>query len=469
MSWELFVQGVIVFFFLDWIFFIPLFPSLFAKEKGFAWQIPEQKYLILLPSMWLFCIIGAFFSSSFIKILFLISLWFIFRKYFISNRWKSVRRGCGAPGLMSYWSCSYIVIIETLKALDISGELAKLAIYLMKFDFSLIILCAGLYKSKVGFFQGEGMEYGRVNPIWGYHWKRFSNGNPAGWYPVWMNGLASSVEIVGGSFLLVPFIAFQLVGALLVSLSFVYVSFFIRLGRLSALMAYLPFMYLPSVHESFNNLHQGLQCQEILKRLIQICLISYAFVLPIVKINQYYNLFFNKSFPKLLQLTTNFLTAHVPVIMWRVFTPDLINFYCRIKNSQNKYILDEKIYSKNNWQDFLFKNRMLHVCESIALASVFTTLKYFPSKRYLFEEKLVRWVKSILSMNKNNESKVFVEYISIQKEKSRFKYKHTTTYEVCTVKNSVLEIKIDPDFRPEAICRFSPIRESKKHGSYERK
>ena len=44
---------------------------------------------------------------------------------------------------------------------------------ILRVDFALIMLCAGIYKALSGYFNNNGMEYGMVNPAWSYHYNYF--------------------------------------------------------------------------------------------------------------------------------------------------------------------------------------------------------------------------------------------------------------------------------------------------------
>jgi hypothetical protein len=278
------------------------------------------------------------------------------------------------------------------------------------------------------------------------------------------------VEIVGGILLLIPYVFTQLTGAFLISASFIYVSLFIRLGRLAWLMALLPIVFLPEVIKTAAIAQPLFQLPKLTLQIIQIVIVAYMIVLPVVKISQYINLFGDKNLPNPIQGIINFLTEHVPLIIWRVFTPDLINFYFRVREEKSgNYILNEKIYSCKQWNNFSFKMKMLHVCEAIAQASVFTTLKYYPKNIILFHEKLIRYLKSLLYSASLNLERLEVEYIAILKKDKHFSYEKKITYFVDLSKNEVKVLAHDPYFSPQKRCEKSPIRPSIRQGIYAKK
>ena len=119
---------------------------------------------------------------------------------------------------------------------------------------------------------------------------------------------------------------------------------------------------------------------------------------------QYYNLFLNQRFPKYLQLILDKIAKWYPIIIWRVFTLDVINFFIRIsqvdKTTNKEYsIIDES-------------NIYLQVTESIAIVTIFNFLKYFPLKKDIFNERLLKYT-STLPMN--FERNYRFTYVSINK------------------------------------------------------
>ena len=365
-------------------------------------------------------------------------------------------------------------MVSLAQLIDGTGWLVGQIFFAIRLDFAIIMLCAGAYKIAVGYLRGNGMEFGQVNPIWGYHWKYFSKKNSGGFYPSLMNVLAASTEILSGILLLVPDPRSQITGAILVSLSFLYVSFSIRLGRLAWLMALLPAVFLPGV------LVGAKRDSAILGQLphewlvvLAIPLWSYMALLPIIKTTQYFNLFANRSLPSLVQSVITKIADAVPVIMWRVFTPDVTNFFVRIYKSENgerKLLVGEtNIYEYRNWKDFWIKMRFLHVVESIALVSVFNTLKYFPSKTELFEERLIRYAKSIAASFKSPIQKMEFEYVLVKKMTKNFLFKPVMNIVVNLREEQIVKEVIDPEFDLSDTALFSPIRECASAGTYEKK
>jgi len=471
-SWNYFLQAAAVLFLLDWVFYLPIFTSLFAIEKGCEWKPQPAGRVVLAAGGWLLTIGIAGFGPEPLRCVGWGVLWMIFRLLFIQRRWSSVRRGCGAPGFMSHWTALWIFLVELGRQVDGTGWLGEQIFMALRMDFAVIMICAGTYKAAVGFLRGNGMEFGRVNPIWGYHWKYFFQKNPAGFYPKLMNVLAASGEIVAGILLLVPHPWSQIPGALLVCLSFLYVSFFIRLGRLAALMVLLPLLYHPGILKSAM-IGAGGTAQLPSSWLFFLAIPFWAFMamLPLIKVTQYYNLFANRVIPEPLQSLVTIMADRIPVIVWRVFTPDVINFFVRIytwENGRKTLVVGEdNVYSYHKWKRPWFKLRFLHVTESIALVSVFTTLKYFPSKALLFEERLLRYAQSVSASLASPCSQMEFEYVAIRKTPTGWDF-HPAFSCLADLKDLKISRQVlDKNFDPSVPALFSPVRESTRPGSLE--
>jgi len=471
LGWDFFLQAAAFLFLLDWIFYLPLFRPLLAKEYGREWKAPTAGRVILTSGLWLLALGLAGFGPSSLRVIGWGALWVIFRHFFIEQRWRSVRRGCGAPGFMSHWAALWIFFVELARLADGTGWLVGQIFGALRMDFAIIMLCAGSYKVAVGFWRGNGMEFGRVNPIWGYHWKYFSGKNPEGLYPRLMNMLASGGEILAGVLLLVPHPWAQLAGAALVSLSFFYVSLFIRLGRLAWLMVLLPAFYIPEVLTSAQVSSPLLQIPPPWLWLAATPFWLFMAMLPFLKFTQYYNLFGNRALPPPLQNLFAGISNFIPVIVWRVFTPDVINFFVRIARwdgTKRSVVVDEtSIYSYHIWRAPWLKLRFLHVCESIALVSVFTTLKYFPSKPELFEERLTRYAKSVVADLDSACDRLEFEYVAIQKAECCWEFRPVLRYLVDLQGERVTSEVLEPGFDPAKPALFSPVRESSRPGTFE--
>jgi len=469
--WDLFLLGVVFLFLLDWVFYLPLFKSLFASEHGREWKALSAGRRILGAGFWLVALGVAGLGPEPFRALGWGALWMIFRRLYINRRWNSVRRGCGAPGFMSHWTAFWIFAVEVARLLDGTGWLVGQIFMALRMDFAVIMLCAGSYKISVGFLKGNGMEFGRVNPIWGYHWHHFVGKNPGGLYPKTMNVLAAAGEVLAGILLLVPHPLPQLAGAALVSLSFFYVSLFIRLGRLAWLMVLLPGFYLPEVMSTAQMSTPYVQLSPLWLFLAAAPFWLFMVLLPFLKFTQYYNLFANRTLPQPFQTFFVKVANFIPVIMWRVFTPDVINFFLRISQvdgARKTVLVDEATtYSYKNWKNPWLKLRFLHVTESIAIVSVFTTLKYFPSKPRLFEEKLVRYAKSVAAEVSSPCRGLEFEYISICKTRDKWEFRPVLRFFVDLTRGQVVRQVLDPEFNPRQPALFSPVRESLRPGSFE--
>ena len=465
-------QLVCILFLLDLISYTPYFNIFYGKgyNKGF---LTNKALLSIIYLLWFSSILFLFFGKYTLISSFALTV--LFRHYFINGRWKSLYRGGGAPGFMSHYAAMFIFLFELAFFLDKTHELSNLIHLMFKVDFGLILLCAGTYKTLAGYLKSEGMDYGTVNPIWGYQHSFFKNLNPHNIFFKMQNYLACIGEIMIGILLLIPNTLYQSVGAILCILSFVYLLPLIRLGRLAFLMMVLPLLYLPNLNLAL--LNQGLNTYtfstpEQFIFLAKALVIAYIALLPIIKIMQYVNLFLNINFPKPIQYALTKYANFIPIIMWRVFTADVTNFFIRIyevneKTKKEKEILHENnIYSYSNWNDLHLKIRFLNVTESITITSIFTTLRYFKSKRQLFEEKLIQYAKTLAS---NTNSTIFkFQYISIQKGKERFEYVPVCNFLVDTQKKQITEEQLSKKINWAEKSKFSPIRESVSHGSYER-
>ena len=392
----------------------------------------------------------------------------LFRHYYVANRWKNLFRGGGAPGFMSHFAVLHLASFQLAGALDPTGSLAIVALVAFSVDLGAIMLDSGSYKLLSGYVYSEGMEYGLANPMWGYWFRLFRRIDPRHFLLRAQDLIAAVGEIVMG----LAMIVFPLrgVGAVICMLSFIYLLPLIRLGRLAALMAVLPIPLLPDLPIPALPA-TGLPLASAPgwpAQAMAIVLIAYLAVLPAVKIVQYLNLFQRRAFPPLIQRWLARYWNAVPIIMWRVFTPDVTNFFIRIHardaaGRETTVLSEDGIYAYRDLGPWQRASRFLHVTESIALTTVFTTLKYFPSRRDLFEERLVSYARSL---GLRDAASVRFEYVAIRKSGRALAYDPVAEFVVDLASGAVRERRLDPAFDYSRAARFSRIRESTGFGSY---
>ena len=403
----------------------------------------------------------------------------LFRRFYIQSRWKVLFRGGGAPGFMSHYLVVLIAIAEGARALDASGRLEGTADLLFRVDFAVILLCSGTYKSLSGYLQGEGMEYGLANPIWGYWFGLFRRVRPS--HPLLrvQDAAAAIGQLSMGTLMLIPGVRWA--GAALCMGGFLGLAFVVRLGRLAILMMVVPLIYLPdqgwSITEGLGLAHSvgTVDSPDAIVVGVQAAMWIYLVLLGPVKIMQYANLFFSRRFPAAVQ---RWLTAYanaVPIIMWRVFTPDVTNFFVRIhaarRDGAERAVVDENTtYDMRRWRrEIRWKLRFLNVTESIAVTTVFTTLKYFKSDRELFERRLLRYARTLCiepTPLAANDRIVRFEYVRIAKGRERFDYIPVVNFYVDLDDGSIREERIASDFSYSAAAPHSHIKETTGFGSY---
>ena len=392
----------------------------------------------------------------------------LFRHYYVANRWKNLFRGGGAPGFMSHFAVLHLLSFQLAAALDPTGSLSIVALVVFSVDLGAIMLDSGTYKLLSGYVHSEGMEYGLANPMWGYWFRYFRRIDPRHVLLRAQDLLAAGGEIVMG----IAMIVFPLrgLGAVICMASFVYLLPLIRLGRLAVLMAVLPIPLLPHLELPAMPAiglpvasAPGLPAQAM-----AIVLLTYLAILPAVKIVQYLNLFQRRAFPAPIQQWLTRYWNAVPIIMWRVFTPDVTNFFIRIHardaaGRERTVLSEDGIYAYRRVGPWQRAARFLHVTESIVLTTVFTTLKYFPSRRDLFEERLVDYARSL---DLPDATSVRFEYVAIRKSGDALAYDPVVEFEVDLATGAVRERRLDPSFDYSQAARFSRIRESTGFGSY---
>jgi len=389
------------------------------------------------------------------------------RYFFVHMRWKGVLRGMGAPGYMTYWLAAAVFLVEY--TVSFAPEVRPLALLVLQVDFALIMLSAGVYKCTAGFPRNHGMELGLVNPEWGYWWRSYRNKSPNDPVIWTLNQLAWTTEVVAAVLMLIPTTRF--IGATLIIISFFFIATHIRLALLChmVMLCGVIFFHPGSAGDIFAAsllsapapaIPAAGPVLSVLNQALPVFLWVYLFLLPFSYFGIYYNFFARKRFPtpfqRLLEIYTNFFG----IIMWRVFTIDLINFFPNVYR-QPRAGGERTLISRYGWRAGSL--RFSHVGESITLTCLFTTLKYYPSNHNLFTERLLRYARTLPCPA---EAVLVFEYIFINKTETSFEYMTLAEYVVDPVAGTVEERILNDQVSVHAAHAASPLHEGARPGSY---
>ena len=396
----------------------------------------------------------------------------ICRYFFVYMRWKGVARGMGAPGYMTYWMGLVIALLEFTT--NYAQEATKLALLAVQIDFAFIMLSAGFYKLTAGYAHGNGMELGAANPEWGF-WPNFYTKRPPGhWLIQSFNQMAWITEIAAGVLMLIAPLRF--VGGALILLSFAFLTTQIRLGWLAHLVmiccavyfhpgSILDELVISVIPDSLvGTANPEIAMPSALIVVLQAVLWAYIVLLPFSHLGLSYNFYLKKSLPPPGQLILERYTNFFGHIIWRVFSQDIVNFYPMIYH-QSSDGGPRTLISRYGWAGGGFLNRYNHVCESIVLSSLFTTLKYYPSNTDRFRDRMLRYCRTL---PRPEEHLIIFEYYSLQRKADGSGVAHILASEfiVDVERGTVEERKIDETFSPGAAIAISPVHEGVRPGSY---
>jgi hypothetical protein len=254
------------------------------------------------------------------------------RYFFIHMRWKGVLRGMGAPGFLAYWVGLAVFLLEYTSRFAPASR--ALALLVLQVDLALVMLSAGIYKFTAGYPRNHGMELGLCNPMWGYWWKWYSARRPNS--PIFwtMNQLAWGTEVVAALMMLVP--ATRELGALLLIASFLFILTHIRLGFLCEMVAVSGLLYIVP-GGMVDRWIAGIAAVPVIpvtggigvaaaNAVLDAALCGYLIALPFAHAGLYYNFYARRSLPAPLQRVLERYTNAFGIIIWRVFSVDVVNF-----------------------------------------------------------------------------------------------------------------------------------------------
>jgi hypothetical protein len=186
----------------------------------------------------------------------------------------------------------------------------------------------------------------------------------------------------------------------------------------------------------------------------------YLLVLPLAYAGIYYNFFARKALTLRLQRLLDGYTNFFGIIMWRVFTADLINFFPNLY-LESRASGRRTLVSRYGWR--AGSVRFSHVGESITLTCLFTTLKYYPRQQALFTERLLRYARTV---HCPADCLLVFEYVSIRKAETCFHHEAVAEYLVDVAAGTIVERRLLGEERVRAPHEASPLHEGARPGSY---
>ncbi len=130
------------------------------------------------------------------------------------------------------------------------------------------------------------------------------------------------------------------------------------------------------------------------------------------------------------------------LIVWRVFSVDVVRFYVRIHRAPREDHARRTLVSRWGWRHGL---RYAQVAEAIAVTTLFTTLTYHPSNRALFVERVLRYARTV--PHRSDELLVF-EYVAVEKGAEGWAFVSGVEFDVDVGDGTVGERVLDPDVSP---------------------
>lgn len=409
--------------------------------------------LLLVSVLWVSACVGLIVQRAIVASAAVLAL--IGYHHFVRGRWTSIARGCGAPGFVTTWLSWAALLVGLILAGAV--PLPEMVAWVLIVEFALIFLVAGFYKSRSGYRSGRGVYLGLINPHWSYaprFWRRVGSRSPLirlldlyGWVG----------ELVGAALILVP--ATRTIGAVILAMMFVALIPLIRLGALpiAVLLQCLLVVLLAddpiarrirawSVPGAGTPVEQG---GAIPAPVLSAIIVGYLALVLLGYVGMLANLFAAWRPSPRVQSALDRVTNRLGLILWRVFTSDVTGFHIRIL----AVLADGSVRPLPGWGGSPW-HRFGDVTEAIAVTTVFTSRRYFPGRREIFEDRLRRYERTLPGDAVAHR----FEYWTIEPEVEEFS-RHAATFTVDRATGAVEErihLTEDVTVRPYAGSAVSP-------------
>jgi hypothetical protein len=285
------------------------------------------------------------------------SFWFVLPltlltwKLFISDRFITLSRGQGAPGYFCFLNTLAICLLLANNTIHLSSLPVILIIQsLILVEYGSIFVSAGCYKF-ADYANGNSMAFalGLLNPMWS---KVFKLDHLITRISVFINFLGPSLQLLAGLLILTGQIKLMAFGYITIGIMFLSITFQTRLSWLCPSIAAGAYINYLLADTYFTQIHSGL--------------IFTIFLL--IRLRVMWALFFEyftqKTPDMVSNLVVNIYRRLLGVIIWKVFTFDIVKYICATGVRSRDFDL---IYSHSSHTN---------VYDSIALAALIGSKNY---------------------------------------------------------------------------------------------
>jgi hypothetical protein len=117
----------------------------------------------------------------------------------------------------------------------------------------------------------------------------------------------------------------------------------------------------------------------------------------------------------------------------------------------------------SRYEGLTWTNRFRQVAECIAITSVFTTLRYYPSQRELFRDRLLRYARTI---RHEPDARLVFEWVAVVGLPDRFDFVPVAEYTADLARGQIDEAVLSDAVSVYAPAAASPVHEGRMPGSY---
>lgn len=376
--------------------------------------------------------------------------------FFIFLRHSNIGRGMGAPGYFTYFS-NFIGLCVSFGAFTNMLQLQSIIKQAILILLGGIFVISGLYKLNSGFTLKDsyGLNVGLCNEMWSRWPNLFMKIPPKSWIFKTAQFISSWGEIFGGLLLITGY--FSKLGAVVLIAMFLGIGLLVRLGLLIPQLIFC--LSLPFVDFSSRSDKLGYQFNAMTTLLI---VGLYLFVMGemltyIIFLSQ--SKIVNFKISRVLYPIAIFYSKYFGTILWRVFTPDITSLHINI------FLVDSDMSKRKltSWDDKkCFRYR--YVGEAITVASIFTSLRYWPSNYEIFKTRILSYARTL---NTIGCLYVIFEVSRVKIDQQNSKLDLVSLFVLNLSESYISEHRINYDYDLRAPEKFSRIRSDAKIGEYD--
>ena len=151
----------------------------------------------------------------------------------------------------------------------------------------------------------------------------------------------------------------------------------------------------------------------------------YLAILLLGQVTVWLNFYLSIYLPKIMQNKFDWLNLHVPILIWRVFSGDVVNIYSlvyEVDSNGDKRLINRWNFLTDYGENIVDRIRFFNVAESCVMSSIFNSVRYNDNNLSTAKKRLLQFSYTLKPQLQSNENDILFEVFRITRNTETDKF-----------------------------------------------